>query len=359
VRSHAPAPESVSRILVIRLSALGDVIRTLPLLPPLKARYPAARIAWLCEPANRPVLDRQPLLDEILEFPRASLARDLARGRLPATLRTLRQVARSLRQRRFDLVLDAQGTYKSLLLTRLTGGRMRVGFVRGAAKEYLPGLLTHRVSPPPGPLSRVEKALGLLAPLQGDPELAAASLPENRLESLEATRLWTAAGSSPRILIGPGASPRQDYKRWPARRFGELAAALAGQGMTVRLAWGPGEESLAEEVAVAAGLPDLVLPPTSIPLLAELLRAADLFIGNDSGPTHLAWLVGTRVVALYGPTDPTVNAPWGEGHVRISVPVAARDRRGKDPALMELITVDEVDAAVRRVLQGGAPAAGS
>jgi ADP-heptose:LPS heptosyltransferase len=351
---HAPAPEFVSRILVIRLSALGDVIRTLPLLPPLKARYPEAGIAWLCEPANRPVLDSQPLLDEVLEFPRTILAETLTRGRLPAALGTLRGVVRGLREQCFDLVLDAQGTYKSLLLTRLSGGRVRVGFTRGAAKEYIPGLLTHRVCPPPGPLPRVDKALSLLAPLQGNPGLAAASLPVNRQESLEAQRLWNHAGPSPRILISPGASPRQDYKRWPARRFGGLAAALAGQGMTVRLAWGPGEEGLATEVAAAAGLPDLVLPPTSLPLLAEMLRAADLFIGNDSGPMHLAWLVGTRVVALYGPTDPTINAPWGQGHVRISVPASARDRRGKDPALMEMITVEEVDTSVRQALQGGA-----
>lgn len=359
MRPHFPAPESVSRILVIRLSALGDVIRTLPLLPPLKARYPAARIAWLCEPANRPVLDPQPLLDEVLEFPRAVLAEAMARARLPLALRTFREVTRRLRERRFDLVLDAQGTYKSLILARLTGGRIRVGFMRGAAKEYLPGLLTHRVYPPPGPLPRVDKALSLLAPLQGDPRLAAASLPASRLESLEAQRLWNAAGPSPRILISPGASPRQDYKRWPAGRFGRLATALVGRGMTVRLAWGPGEKDLATEVAASAGLPELVLPPTTLPLLAELLRAADLFIGNDSGPMHLAWLVGTRVVALYGPTDPTINAPWGQGHVRISVPAAARDRRGKDPALMEMITVEEVDASVRRALNGGAQIAGS
>jgi ADP-heptose:LPS heptosyltransferase len=120
--------------------------------------------------------------------------------------------------------------------------------------------------------------------------------------------------------------------------------------MSVRLAWGPGEADLATEVAAAAGLPDLAFPPTSLPLLAELLRGADLFVGNDSGPMHLAWLVGTRVVALYGPTDPTINAPWGQGHVRISVPTSARDLRGKDPVLMELITEEEVEAGVRQAL---------
>jgi heptosyltransferase-1 len=110
------------------------------------------------------VLDPQPLLDEVLEFPRTILAEAMARARLPEVLGALRGVARRLRAQRFDLVLDAQGTYKSAFLARLTGGRLRVGFTRSAAKEYLPGLVTHRVCPPPGPLSRVDKALSLLAP---------------------------------------------------------------------------------------------------------------------------------------------------------------------------------------------------
>jgi ADP-heptose:LPS heptosyltransferase len=196
----------------------------------------------------------------------------------------------------------------------------------------------------------VDKALALLAPLQGDPGLAAASLPVNEAEATEARRLWDAAGSPPRVLLCPGASLRQGYKRWPPGRFGRLAASLAERGFTVRLAWGPGEEELATEAATAAALQDLVLPPTSLSLLAELLRGADLFVGNDSGPMHLAWLVGTRVVALYGPTDPVVNAPWGTGHVRVAVPATERAARDKDPTLMNRITLEEVEAAVLRAL---------
>jgi ADP-heptose:LPS heptosyltransferase len=350
VASPAPVPPSVSRILLIRLSALGDVIRALPLLPPLKARFSQASICWLCEPANRSVLDPQPLVDEVLVFPRTTLSQAAAAMRWHQAVAALRLVVATLRARRFDLVIDAQGTYKSGLLGRLTGAPTRIGFARGAAKEYLPGAATHRVAPPPGPRSRVEKALCLLEPLGADAGLAAAGLPVDREAAAEAERLWSAAGRCPRVLMSPGASARQVYKRWPTDRFGQLAAALAQDGACVRIAWGPGESPLADATATASGLPDLALPATTLPLLSELLRGADLFIGNDSGPMHLAWLVGTRVVALYGPTDPVVNAPWGAGHVRVAVPADERRGRERDPTLMDCIPVAEVLEAVRGVL---------
>ena len=81
------------------------------------------------------------------------------------------------------------------------------------------------------------------------------------------------------------------------------------------MAWGPGEEELAAEVVGTAGCPEALLPATSLLDLAEIIRQADVLVGNDSGPAHLSWLVGTRVVGLYGPTDPVVNAPWGSDTV--------------------------------------------
>ena len=354
-----PASETLSpaRILVIRLSALGDVIRTLPLLPPLKHRFPTASLHWLCEAASLPILQHQPLLDSVLAFPRARFEHSLRRARPLALARHLARLVRDLRRARFDLVLDAQGTYKSGLLALLTGAAVRVGFARGGAKEFLPGAATRSVRTPSQPISRVEKALLLLGPLAADPGRAAAALPEDRETAIEATRLWAAAGSPPRVLLSPGASPRQAYKRWPAARFGELARRLRKMGVTVRVSWGPGEQDLASAVTGAAGGGPVLLPPTSLALLAELARQADLLVGNDSGPTHLASLVGTRVVVLYGPTDPVVNAPWGDGHLALDGAGPDVPRR-RDPALMERIDVDVVLRAVTEALDLGGPGSG-
>ncbi|MFQ5670463.1 MAG: glycosyltransferase family 9 protein [Acidobacteriota bacterium] len=351
VPSVPPASFHPSRILVVRLSALGDVVRTLPLLPPLKARFPSASLAWLCESPSQEILEPQPLLDQVLVFPRSGLRSALAGGRLGPFTRLLRQTCRHLSSPRFDLVLDAQGTLKSGLLCLLSRAPVRVGFSRGAAREFLPGAATIRVRVPGPPISRVDKALRLLVPLGARPELAAASLPISPATAAQARELWRAAGPRPWLLMSPGTSPRQAYKRWPAEQFGQLAAALRASGATVRVAWGPGESELARRVAVTAGAPDMVLPSTSLSLLAEMARAADLFIGNDSGPMHVAWLVGTRVVAIYGTTDPVINAPWGEGHTIVTLPAGVRRQWPRDPALMADIPVEEVLAAVRMALE--------
>jgi lipopolysaccharide heptosyltransferase I len=339
-----------SRILLIRLSALGDVIRTLPLLAPLRHRFPLARISWLCEPAQEPVVAPQPLVDEVLIFPRRDLARALSSGRLARVALRSRSVVRELRRRRFDIVLDAQGTYKSGILMRLSGAPLRIGFARGAAKEYLPGAANRLVTPDPPRQSRVDKALALLGPLEADPSRARAELPVVEELARQAAGIWAEEGAGARVILSPGASSRQDYKRWPADRFAAVGAGLAAAGARVRVAWGPGEEDLAAQVESLSGGTAQRLPPTSLPLLAETLRAADLFIGNDSGPMHLAWLVGTPVVAIYGPTDPILNAPWGSGHRQVALPEERRRALGRDAALMTEIEPATVLAAAQECL---------
>ena len=339
-----------SRILLIRLSALGDVIRTLPLLAPLRHRFPLARISWLCELAQQPVVAPQPLVDEVLIFPRRDLARALSSGRLARVALRSRSVVRELRRRRFDIVLDAQGTYKSGILMRLSGAPLRIGFARGAAKEYLPGAANRLVTPVPPRQSRVDKALALLGPLEADPSRARAELPVVEELARQAAGIWAEEGAGARVILSPGASSRQDYKRWPADRFAAVGAGLAAAGARVRVAWGPGEEGLAAQVESLSGGTAQRLPPTSLPLLAETLRAADLFIGNDSGPMHLAWLVGTPVVAIYGPTDPILNAPWGSGHRQVALPEERRRALGRDAALMTEIEPATVLAAAQECL---------
>jgi lipopolysaccharide heptosyltransferase I len=341
------------QILIIRLSALGDVIRTLPLLTPLHNRFPEARLAWLSEPGQAPVLRTQPLLDEVLEFPRGALAADLTSGRLLQAAQRLRGCIRAIRRPHFDVVLDAQGTYKSGLLMRVSGAPRRIGFSRTAAKEFLYGAATQTVTPEPERQSRVTRTLSLLDPLGGDPALAAADLPRDDALAQEAGSIW-GAGRGPRILMSPGASQRQSYKRWPPHLFAAAAEQLAAGGAQIRIAWGPGEEELAQTVVDGAPHSASLLPPTSLLLLAEVLRGADLFIGNDSGPMHLAWLVKTPVVALYGATDPLINAPWGEGHRQVAVSSRRRRELGRDPRLMEDITPDQVVAAARSILSGAA-----
>jgi ADP-heptose:LPS heptosyltransferase len=120
----------------------------------------------------------------------------------------------------------------------------------------------------------------------------------------------------PVVVLSPGTSRHQRHKRWPAEHFSRLAGLLASDaGVLVLVVWGPGEEELARSVAASSGGRAEVAPPTSLRLLASILRRAALFVGADTGPMHLAWSVGCPVLALFGPTDPRLNAPLGGLHV--------------------------------------------
>jgi len=350
VPTALPAGFVPERILVVRLSALGDVIRTLPLLPPLRQRFPDAAIHWLTEPPGAAILKPQPLLSQVHVFPRQRLSHALRTGRWLGAGQEILAQTRRLRDARFDLVLDAQGTLKSALLARASGAPHRVGFSRPGAREYLPGAMTLTVEVPPEPWSRVQKTLALLGPLGADPALAAASLPVDA-EAIAALRRAGLEGERPFVVLAPGSSSRQAWKRWPAERFGALAAALLSEGLAVRVAWGPGEEPLVQAVEEAARHPGLALPPTSIVELAEVLRHARLVVGNDSGTLHLAALVGTPVVGLYGSTDPVTNAPFGSGHASVVAPLPEGGSRRGRPELMQRIGLEEVRGAVVRQLR--------
>jgi ADP-heptose:LPS heptosyltransferase len=149
----------------------------------------------------------------------------------------------------------------------------------------------------------------------------------------------------PVVVLAPGTSRRQRHKRWPVECFSRLAERLASDGgVLVLIVWGPGEEELARSVATISGGRAVVAPPTSLRLLASILRRAAMFVGADTGPMHLAWSVGCPVLALFGPTDPRLNAPLGGPHV-----VLRPGRRMSD------ITPEAAYESARRILASPAP----
>jgi heptosyltransferase-1 len=150
-------------------------------------------------------------------------------------------------------------------------------------------------------------------------------LPEARLPGGEEERTrveaWLAGeelGERPLVVLYPGASRGAGWKRWPADRYNLLGRRLAAAGLAdVVVAWGPGEEDLAR--VVAGGDDDIrIAPATTLRELAELLRRADLFVGPDTGPAHIAGVAGTRVLGIYGPSDAARNRPLGEDHVLLT-----------------------------------------
>jgi len=351
----------MERVLIIRLGAMGDVVRTLPALRAIRHRLPRAQISWLVEEGSRPLLEGHPDLDQVITLPRRNLDRELlVPWKLHRGLGRLVGLGRRLRAEKFDAVFDLHGLLKSGLLCRASGAPVRYGFPRELSREGNHHFLTHPLPVPPGVKNRVERLSHMLraAGIEPRPEAGAGIFPDDEARQAVDDFLARQApqtapgGSRGLVVIAAGSSELQAFKRWPTERFARLAADLASrQPLEVVLAWGPGEEPMARAVLEQSGpAPRVHLAPSlKLMELAALLARCHLFIGGDSGPMHLAAAMGTAVVGIFGPTDPELNRPPAPGGFRAVHPgddygeLTKQQRR--QSVLMDDVPVEQVLAA--------------
>lgn len=334
-----------AKVLLVRLSSLGDVVCCLPAAVLLRRARPDVEIHWLVEDRFAPIVAGVEEVDCTHVFPRSRLRGAAAAWRLIGHLRSLRRLGP------FDEVVDLHASAKSSMQVALLRAQRRIGPARGAAREGAHFTYGTKVDLPRRQ-HRWERAAWLVAPLL---EQAGFSLPASAPRPTFAPHREAAARAEeelgrlgpPRILLHAGTSSFARFKRWPAERFGLLARSLAAVlGTPCGLLFGPGEETLAECAARAAEGAILPLAPSGgLPLLVERLRRADLVVGSDSGPLLLASALGARTVALFGPKDPAVYAPPFEGThvVRRPPPCAPCSlRQCGDPVCMTGIQVEDV-----------------
>jgi lipopolysaccharide heptosyltransferase I len=345
---------SAERILVIRLGAIGDVVRTLPAAAGVRATWPRAHLAWLVEPPAANLLAGQPWLDQVIVFPRDALARALRGGRFAAAAREARGFVRGLRAERFDLVVDFHAILKSGVLGWLSGAPRRVSYARPFARECASWFATHRARLEPPRQSRFARNEALLRFLASPAPLPARPLrvPEAALARIDEVL----AAGAPAVVIHPGTSDATPHKRWTAAGYASVARALAAEGVPCLVTSGPAasDREMASAVLAAAGGAARPAPATPTLLdLAALFARSRLYLGADSGPMHVASAVGTPVVQLLGPTDPIENEPHpGTPSRTLRVPIACSPcRRGCAAATcMRLIPVAAVLEAVRELL---------
>jgi len=328
------------RVLVIRLGAVGDVLRTLPALHLIRQAYPDVNLTWIVEDLSRDLLLGHPEIDEVLRLPRREL-KEAAVSPLHF-VKGLKELKRDLRRRRFTVALDFQGSFKSGVLSWMSGAPRRVGFAPGHCREMSFLFTNLHVRPRAQRLNRVEKNLALAEAVGAAGDEVAVVLPESPEEGERAASILRDA--APRgeavAVLSPGTSRRQAHKRWPAERYARLAALLRDTlGAVPLVAWGPGEETVARVIVEGSSGRAHVAPATSLRVLAAILRRAGVFIGADTGPMHLAWAVGCPVVALFGPTDPGLNAPLGPGNAILRVGRSMAD-----------LSPEQVLAAARSIL---------
>jgi lipopolysaccharide heptosyltransferase I len=344
-----PAPQ---RVLVIRLSAIGDVVNTLPAVSLLRRALPDAFLGFAVEDRAKDVVVGHPLIDRVHVFPRQRWRSLLRRPDPRAWLQLAREVrayAREIRAERYQVALDEQSNLKGAVHALASGAPRRVGFARGHDYELNHWLSTEQVTPPGKRLHRVDKFVALLGALGIDGAARDYVLPDDAAARERVTERLREAGLEPKafVVLHPGTSDHGADKRWPAERFAALARLVRERlGLPVLVTWGPGEEALARRVAeLSDGSARVAARTGSLLELVELLRRAAVFVSADTGPMHLAAAAGVPCVALFGPKDPVVYGPYGAGHAVI------RPAGDEDRASMLRIAPEDVFAAVAARVQ--------
>ena len=303
----------MTRVLIVRLGALGDVVHAIPVAAALRRAFPAARIDWLVSAKHRGILDLVPVIDRRLVI---NDRRDASGGT------SLVAAIRELRRSRYDVAIDLQGLIKSAVLARSSGAPRVVGFSSRYARERAARLFyTDAYDPGGGGLFHpretrhvVDINLGLLSVL-GITE-AAREFPIEDIDS-DAARIARQQTGGRYALLNPGGA--WPNKRWPPARLAAIATTLrARHGLMSVVLWGPGEEPLAAEVVAGADGAAVMSPKTSIADLVALARRAALMVSGDTGPMHIAAALGTPIVGIYGPTRPSRNGPMSPHDITVS-----------------------------------------
>jgi len=339
---ESPSP----RILIVRLSAIGDVIHGLPVLCALRERFPQALLAWVAEERAAALLRGHKALDELIIVPRGWLK----------SPRVVWELRRRLRALRFDMTIDLQGLTKSAVAAWLSGCSRRIGFGDEKGRELSRWLNNRRVRTRRPHV--VDCNLELLKPLGIESPPVRFDVPENEADRAAAEAMIRQAGVEDGFgVINPGAG--WPSKLWPTKRYAAVAGHLGrAWGLPTLVVWaGQQERAWAAEIAAGSDGHGRVAPPTSLTELAALVRRARLFVGSDTGPLHLAAAVGTPCVGLFGPMPAERNGPYGIGHIalqRVRFEGSSRRRRNAPREVMEAITIGQVCEACDRILRRGA-----
>jgi lipopolysaccharide heptosyltransferase I len=355
--SSGTPPAEVERILIVRLSAMGDIIHALPAVTALRRAFPRALMGWAVEerwaellctlptPRSGPRSLQRPLVEKVHTLNSKAWRADLLS---PQTWEQAGAALSDLRAARYQVAVDLQGAARSALIARWSGAAEIFGSAQPreniASMLYTRRVITHGVHV-------VDQALALAeAVAHRRLENPLVEFPYDEAAEKECDRRLSECGVESFVLLNPGAG--WGAKRWPAERYGVVAQHLANDGMKSLINSAPGEEDLAlaaEQASEGAAQPI----SCTLPQLIALTRRASLFIGGDTGPLHLAAALRIPVVGIYGPTNPARNGPFGTHSIvlRNLSSITSHSRRPQaEQGLLE-ITPQQVAGAARQLLR--------
>jgi heptosyltransferase I len=353
---EAASRPKIDRLLIVRLSAMGDVMHTLPAAYALREAFPRAMIGWLIEerwaellcapgsPRRGQRSPQRPLADWVHTVNLSGWRKSLF------TIPTVQQIAtvwNDVRGARYDVAVDLQGAIRSAVLARWSRARV----VYGAAEpRESPSSLWYTRKVIASGTHVIEQNLSLAtAVAERQMQMPRVELPRHPESETQMDRQLAKHGISNFAILNPGAG--WGAKRWPGERYGQVARALAKNGVRSILNYGPGEEGLAQQAEAASEGAAIALK-SSITELIALSRRARLFVGGDTGPLHLAAALNVPVVGIFGPTDPARNGPYGTRSIVLRNPTSptTHSRRADPDEGMLEISVDAVAAPARQLL---------
>lgn len=346
------------KILIVKLSAIGDVIHTLPVLNAIRQHYPDAHITWLVEEAAADLVRGHRALDRVIVSGRKRWLAQLKTRRRRQAFAEIRTFWRDLRDTRYDIVLDFQSLLKSGLLVWLAHGRRKIGFGKGMQhQEHSYLFLNERVEPVDMEVHALTRGLMLAEALGEARTPVIYDLPVTDTDRLRIERLLTARGidgSRPLVAMNPVAM--WETKLWRNDRFAALADRLTSEkGVDVVFTGGPDDATTIADIGRRMSTPCVDLSGrTTLKMLAALYRRSALLVTTDTGPMHLAAAVQTPVVALFGPTAPWRTGPYGDGHrvIRTAPPCSPCFKRRCDHHRCRCMTDIDVEQVFCAVVDG-------
>ncbi len=292
------------KILIVKPSALGDIIHTLPVLALLYKSFPETDIHWIVAKGLHEVLENHPMIAKLWVIDKNKWKK---LGAVKETFAEITALKRGLKQEGFDVVIDLQGLLRTGLISKFTGSKYRIGFKK--AREGASMFYTHKVDIDWENIHAVDRYLKLLEPLEcqiDKAEFPFAPFEENIPLLQELPEKY--------IVMAPSAG--KEANRWPASRFGELASRLNFPSVIVS---NKADAEIADElVETSNGKAISIAGRTSIKELVAIIKKAQYFISNDTGPMHIAAALNVPVFAIFGPANPVRTGPYGDIHTIIS-----------------------------------------
>jgi heptosyltransferase-1 len=341
------------RILLVKLSAIGDVVHTLPALVALRNRYPDAHLSWLVDEAASDLLCSHPMLNEVIICPMRRFGKLCGNPRQwPKLIKEAGSFISRLRSKSYDVVIDFQGLLKSGVLIGFSRGVCKLGFAKGREGSSI--FLTDKLPRYDPDEHAVLRYLRLASHLDADIKEPKFPLAIGKADIDRAGQLLKEAGAGDChiLCLNPGAT--WETKRWAPKRFAEVADnCFERWDMVPIIVGGPGDKCLASDIAGLAkhtvvdftGL-------TSLRTLAALYQRVGAVVSTDTGPMHLASAAGAPLVALFGPTAPWRTGPFGREQqvIRLGLPCSPCFKRHcPDPKCMMDISSEQVIEEVGRI----------